>query len=277
MHFCNGDPSMFSLTQVAARRHVLFGAVLALPAWALGAQTTPATPAGAAGPPSRPARPIFVLNTLDADVSLIDPGTFATIRRIPTGKEPHHLYLAPDEKSVIVANALGNASLQDSDEITAIDLAGQSRLWTVKVGKMPADIFLAPDDRTLFVALTGDRVVEAWDVAASPPKLVKRIPTGDGGHAFRARGDRRHVFVSNRVANTISLIDMQALAVVAEYPAPGGPDCMELLADGRTLLVSSRWARKPSFIDTEARKVVRQVEVGRSPHGVCTLDHAPRS
>jgi preprotein translocase subunit SecE len=27
---------------------------------------------------------------------------------------------------------------------------------------------------------------------------------------------------------------------------------------------------------TEARKVVRQVEVGRSPHGVWTLDHAPR-
>jgi hypothetical protein len=25
--------------------------------------------------------------------------------RIPTGKEPHHLYLTPDEKSIIVANA----------------------------------------------------------------------------------------------------------------------------------------------------------------------------
>jgi hypothetical protein len=27
------------------------------------------------------------------------------VRRIPTGKEPHHLYLTPDEKSLIVANA----------------------------------------------------------------------------------------------------------------------------------------------------------------------------
>ena len=84
------------------------------------------------------------------------------------------------------------------------------------------------------------------------------------------------MFVSNRVANTIHLIDMQALAVVAEYPAPGGPDCMELLADGRTLLVSSRWARKLSFIDLESKRVVRQVTVGRSPHGVWTLDHASR-
>jgi YVTN family beta-propeller protein len=307
------------------------------------------------------ARPIFVLNSLDADVSVIDPKTFATIKRIPTGKEPHHLYLTPDEKSVIVANAAGNTltfidpvtaevqrtlrnivdpyhlrfspdmqwfvtaanrlnhvdvyrwnpqaaeplvlagriaagkvpshlaidsksrvvyvSLQDSDELTAIELATHKRLWTVKVGRMPADVFLTADDRTLLVALTGDRFVEAWDLSAdraTPPRLRQRAATGAGAHAFRARGDKRHVFVSNRVANTISLLDSQTLEVKAEYPAPGGPDCMELLADGRTLLVSSRWARKLSFIDTEARKVVRQVEVGRSPHGVWTLDHALR-
>ncbi|MDP2005137.1 MAG: YncE family protein [Rubrivivax sp.] len=305
------------------------------------------------------ARPIFVLNSQDADISVIDPATYAVLRRIPTGKEPHHLYLAPDEKTLIVASATGNtltfidaadgrvlrtvrdiddpyhlrfspdmkwfvtaanrlnhvdlyrwqgagaeqpfklvkrieaprtpshlnidskstvvyASLQDSDELLAIDLATQAPRWKVKVGKMPADLYLTADDRTLLVGLTGDRVVEAWDVSGAQPKLIKRIPTGEGAHAFRARGDKRHVFVSNRVANTISLIDTQTLAVVAEYPAPGGPDCMEMLPDNRTLMVSSRWARKLSFIDIEQKVVVRQVKVGRSPHGVWTLDHAPR-
>ena len=111
----------------------------------------------------------------------------------------------------------------------------------------------------------------------SPPKLIKRIATGEGAHAFRSMGDRRHVFVSNRVANTISQIDHQALAVVAELPGPGGPDCMELLAGGKTLLVSSRWARKVSFVDIASRKVVQQIDVGRSPHGIWTLDHAPRN
>ena len=51
---------------------------------------------------------------------------------------------------------------------------------------------------------------------------------------------------------------------------------MEMLADGKTLLVTSRWARKLTFIDLASKKVVRQVDVGRSPHGVWTLDHAPR-
>ena len=53
--------------------------------------------------------PIFVLNSQDADVSIIDASTFEHLRRLPTGKEPHHLYLAPDEKSLIVANASSNS------------------------------------------------------------------------------------------------------------------------------------------------------------------------
>jgi DNA-binding beta-propeller fold protein YncE len=312
-----------------------------------------------AGSLAQPVHPVIVLNSLDATISVIDLVGFTEIRRVPTGKEPHHLYLAPDEKTLLVANALGDsftlinpatgevtrtltgipdpyhlrfspdmrylvtasnrldhvsvyqwqpqnaaepakllgrisaprtpshlsinskstiayASLQDSDELMAIELATQKPLWKIPVGKMPADIFLTVDDRFLLVALTGDQHVEVYDVSQPVPTLVKRIQTGKGAHALRALGDKRHVLVSNRAANTISRIDTQSMAVVATYPAPGGPDCMEVLADGKTLLVTSRWARKLTQIDMETKKVVRQLAVGRSPHGVWTLDHAPR-
>ena len=332
----------------ALGRAAVAAATAALPGapWAAGN--------AAAGP-----RPIFVLNSLDASISVIDPVSFTERKRIPTGKEPHHLYLTPDEKSLLVANATGNsltfvdpvtaevqrtltdivdpyhlrfspdmkwfvtaanrldhvdlyhwqpqdanrplklvkriaapktpshlfidsrssvvyASLQDSDELMAIDLATQAPRWKIRTGRMPADVYLSRDDRLLFVGLTGDRFVEVYDVSGAEPRLRERIATGKGAHAFRARGDGRHLFVSNRVANTISMIDMQSLAVVAELPGPSGPDCMEMLADGKTLLVSSRWAGRLSFIDIASRSVLRQVPVGRSPHGVWTLDHAPR-
>ncbi len=342
------------------RRPFLAAAGALLAADAL-AQATAAKPAAAAVPSAAPTanRPIFVLNSLDADVSVIDPVSYTHIKRLPTGKEPHHLYLAPDEKTLIVANAGSNSltfvdpvtaavlrtvaniidpyhlrfspdmkwfvtaanrlnhvdiyqwvgaqaaqplklvkrlntgktpshlsidskstvvyvSVQDSNELLAIDLATQTPRWTLPVGKMPADLYLTADDRTLLLGLTGDRFVEAYDVSGATPKLIKRIATGNGAHAFRAKGDQRHVFVSNRVANTISLIDTQTLSVVSELPGPGGPDCMEMMSDGRTLLLTSRWARKLTFIDVEKRQVIRQVDVGRSPHGVWTLDHAPR-
>jgi YVTN family beta-propeller protein len=300
------------------------------------------------------AAPIFVLNSLDADVSVIDPTTWRELKRLPTGKEPHHLYMTPDEKSIIVANAradsltfidprtaeiqrtvrdiidpyhlrfspdmkwlvtAGNrlqhvdiyrwdgaeltlakriqtgktpshiwidsrsataySTMQDSDELVAIDLARQEIKWRIKTGPMPADIYGLADDKTVLVGLTGSDSVEVFDVSGPQPKSVRKIKTGDGAHAFRSAGDKRHVYLSNRVANTISKIDLTTLQVVDTYAAPGGPDCMEVMAGGRYLLVTSRWARRLTIIDTET-KVVRQVKVGKSPHGVWTLAHAPR-
>ena len=302
-----------------------------------------------------PPPPIFVLNSLEASVSVIDPGSWKETARIPTGKEPHHLYLTPDEKSLIVANALGDSllfldpksatvqrtvrgildpyqlrfspdmqwfvtaanrlnhvdiyrwngseptlvkriatsktpshlwidsksttvysTMQDSNELVAIDLATQAVKWRARTGATPADVFGTADDKTLLIGLTGGTGVEVYDVTGAAPKLIKTIPTGAGAHAFRGAGDKRHVFVSNRVANTISKIDLTTLAVVDTYPAPGGPDCMELSADGSKLYVSSRWIGKMTVIDTTTRTVVRQVKVGKSPHGVWTLDHASR-
>ena len=315
------------------------------------------TPAASGAAPALPAirTPIFVLNSLDANVSVIDPATWTEKERIPTGKEPHHLYLTPDEKSIIVANALSDSltfidpktaqvqrtvrgivdpyqlqfspdmkwfvtaanrlnhvdiyrwdgkepvlakrintgktpshlwidsksatlysSMQDSDELIAIDMASQTIKWRVKTGSVPADVIVAPDDRTLFLALTSSDSVEVYDVGGAEPKLQKKIVTGKGAHAFRSLGDGRHVYVSNRAGNTISKIDMQTQQVLATYPAPGGPDCMDLSADGRYILVTSRWAKKFTIVDTQTSKVAMQINVGRSPHGVWTLDHARR-
>ena len=306
-------------------------------------------------PAVQAANPIFVLNSLDANVSVIDPVTWQETRRIPTGKEPHHIYLTPDEKSVIVANAGSDsltfidprtaevqrvvrgtidpyqlrfspdmkwfvtvanrlnhidiyrwdgkeltlakripsgktpshiwidtksttayATMQDSDELVAVDLATQTLKWRTKTGKMPADVFGTPNDKYLLVGLTGDDHVQVFDVSGAQPKLFKTIATGEGAHAFRAVGDGRHVFVGNRVANTINKIDYLNLESVLQFVAPGGPDCMEVTADGKLLLVSSRWIKKVSVIDTSTGQLVRQVKVGESPHGIWTLDHAKR-
>lgn len=307
----------------------------------------------AAAPPELP--PIFVLNSLDANVSVINPVDWTEKLRIPTGKEPHHIYMTPDEKSVIVANSAGDSltflnpktaevqrvvygiidpyqlqfsrdmkwfvtagnrlnhvdvyrwdgkdlklakriasgktpshiwidntstiayvTMQDSDELIAIDLPTQNIRWRVATGAMPADIYGIHNDKTLLVGLTGSDGVQVFDVAGTEPKLVGKIPTGKGAHAFRSAGDGKSVFVSNRVANTISRIDIATLKVSATYAVPGGPDCMDVSADGKTLYVTSRWAKKLSVIDLATQKVVRQVNVGRSPHGVWTLDHAKR-
>jgi len=324
-----------------------------LAAFLFSCLTVWAAQTAAAAPPEPP--PIFVLNSLDASVSVINPVDWTEKQRIATGKEPHHIYMTPDEKSVIVANSAGDSltflnprtaevqrvvygiidpyqlqfsrdmkwfvtaanrlnhvdvyrwdgkdlklvkriatgktpshiwidntstvayvTMQDSDELIAVDLPTQTIRWRMATGAMPADIFGVHNDKTLLVGLTGSDGVQVFDVAGPEPKLVGKILTGKGAHAFRSAGDGKSVFVSNRVANTISRIDLATLKVSATYPVPGGPDCMDVSADGKTLYVTSRWAKKLSVVDLASQKVVRQINVGRSPHGVWTLDHAKR-
>ncbi|RZJ15073.1 MAG: YncE family protein, partial [Haliea sp.] len=191
------------------------------------------------------------------------------VRRVSTSKTPSHVWI--DRKSTTAF-----VTMQDSDELVAIDLATQAIRWRVKTGSLPADVYGTPDDRNLLVGMTGGDSVEVYDVSGKEPKLVQTITTGAGAHAFRAAGDGRHVYVSNRVANTIGKIDLQTMALVATFKAPGGPDCIEVLAGGKLLMVTSRWARKLTVVDTQTGQLVRQVSVGKSPHGVWTLDHAPR-
>jgi len=213
---------------------------------------------------------VVVGNRLNhVDIYRWDGKDLQLAKRIPTGKTPSHTWI--DDKSTVAY-----ITMQDSDELVAVDLASQTLRWRTKTGPMPADVFGTPDGKSLLVGMTGGDSVEVYDIAGKEPRLARKIKTGDGAHAFRGAGDGRHVYVSNRVANTVGKIDLQTLELRETYPAPGGPDCMEVLAGGKMLLVSSRWTRKLTVIDTEAKKVVRQVNVGKSPHGVWTLDHAPR-
>ena len=105
-----------------------------------------------------PARPIFVLNSLDADISVIDPVTFKQIKRIPTGKEPHHLYLSPDEKSLLVANAMG-------DSLTFLDPRTAEVQRVVHGIIDPYHLRFTPDMKWLVTA--GNRLDQCrWRVAA---------------------------------------------------------------------------------------------------------------
>ena len=287
-----------------------------------------------------------ILNSGDASVSLIDMPSRQVIKSVPVGKEPHHLMMTPDQKTLLIANAVGNdvvlmnpssgeitgripniidpyqigyspnhkwfiangnrldrvdiyaadganlklsktvklaktpshiaftsdskiafITLQDSSELAAIDLETQNVLWVIPTGKVPAGLWMTPGDQYLLVGITGEDYVQVIDWKNR--KEVKRIYTGKGAHNFRPLGDKKQVFVSNRIASTISLINMQTLEKVGEITGlPSGPDDMEITPDGKTMWVTLRFSKKVAVIDIPSMKVATIIPVGRSPHGV---------
>ncbi|HEY2256188.1 MAG TPA: beta-propeller fold lactonase family protein [Variovorax sp.] len=307
----------------------------------------------ACGSPAQAANRVIVLDSGEAQLTLIDPATRKVVGTEPTGKEPHHLMSTPDQSSLIVANSVSNSlmlidphsgqlqrriediadpyqlgfspdhrwfvtaglrldrvdiyhydgrdftlasriplaktpshlsfssdsrtvfvSLQDSGELAAIDLATQKLAWRMHVGDTPAGLWMTPGDKYMLVGMTGEDDVAVVDWRKH--EVVKRIQTGRGAHNFRTLDGGRHVAVSNRVANSISIIDSESLTKVDDITGLlPGPDDMELSADRRLLWVTFRFAKHVGVIDMDTRKLIDTIPVGRSPHGIYFADRAP--
>lgn len=212
----------------------------------------------------------FVTNGLRldrVDIYRFDGRNLSVAKRIPLSKMPSHMVFTADSKIAFV-------SLQESNEVAAIDLATQTVLWKLKVGERPAGVWLTPQDKYLLVGMTGADYIAVVDWRNH--KVIKQIPTGKGAHNFRSLADGKHVLISNRVASTISIIDQQGLQKVGDITGLlPGPDDMELSADRRYLWVTFRWARKVGVIDMSTKKLIKVIPVGRSPHGIYFYDRAP--
>ncbi|HTV85836.1 MAG TPA: beta-propeller fold lactonase family protein [Dyella sp.] len=296
---------------------------------------------------------VIVLDSAQAQITLIDPVTHKVTGVIPAGKEPHHLMITPDHRSLIIANSVSNSllfvdphtgqiqhtlegvedpyqlafspdhkwfvtaalrlnrvdiyhydgknftiakripladipshlnfspdgqlvfvTLQGSGELAAINLATQTLAWRMPVGRAPAGIWVVPDSNDLLIGMTGEDDVAVVDW--SKRQVIKRIPTGRGAHNFRSLDDGVHVAVSNRVADTISLIDYRTLTRSSDITGLlPGPDDMELSADRKYLWVTFRFARHVGVIDMTTGKLIDTIAVGRSPHGIYFFDRAP--
>jgi YVTN family beta-propeller protein len=187
-------------------------------------------------------------------------------RILKTPKTPSHINFTRDNKIAFV-------TLQDSNEIVAIQLDQQKILWKMQVGKLPAGVWLTPEDKYLLIGLTGEDKVQVVDWREQ--KIVKSIKTGKGAHNFRPLGDGRHLFVSNRIDSTISKLDMLTLEKVADIKGlPAGPDCMDITPDQKELWVSFRFSKKVGVINLTTNQLEKTIKVGKSPHGISFTPNA---
>ncbi|WP_438397160.1 YncE family protein [Caballeronia sp. DA-9] len=212
----------------------------------------------------------FVANGLRlnrVDIYEYDGQTLKIVKRLPLSQTPSHMIFTADNKIVFV-------TLQDSDELAAIDLESQKILWKMPVGKQPAGLWLTPQDKYLLVGMTGEDNVEVIDWHNRT--IIKRIMTGKGAHNFRPLNDGSHVLVSNRVESTISQIDQITLTKVKDITGlRPGPDDMELTPDNRFLWVTFRFSKSVGVVDMTSNKLVSVIDVGRSPHGLYFYNRRP--
>jgi len=125
---------------------------------------------------------------------------------------------------------------------------------------------VTPDGAHVLVGIMGqdDVAVVDWRTRS----VVKRIKTGKGSHNIFP-GDRPdRALVSNRLADTISVIDLTNLTKIEDFAVPGGPDDLVYSVDKTEIWVTSRWRRQVVVLDAKTHQIKQTIRVGRSPHGI---------
>jgi DNA-binding beta-propeller fold protein YncE len=198
----------------------------------------------------------FVINSGGASVSLVDMSSEKELRRIPVLREPHHLALSPDGKSLLVGDTVGNEMLF-LDPATA---ALQKRMPVAD----PYQLGFSPNGRFLVVNGLARNQVDVYDAAGM--QLLKRFPAATMPSHLDFAPDSSRVFVSLQGTDSMLAIDLNKLAVLWTEKIGKTPAGV-LWHDGR-VLVADMGTDYVAAVDPADGHVTGRIHTGKGAHNL---------
>jgi YVTN family beta-propeller protein len=261
--------------------------------------------------PSWDMKKLYVNNEASSSLTVIDPKTGRPDGIVPV-PYPYNLYFTPDgEKAIVVVERLQTVEFRDPDTwkvlgsvyvpspgvdhmdfsvdgdyllassewggvVTKIDTQEMKITGQIEVGGAPVDVKLSPDGSVFYVANQGEGFGGVHVIAPKTMKEVGFIPTGQGAHGLYPSKDTRSLYVANRLAGTISVIDFATRKVTDTWEVGGSPDMLQLSPDGEQLWYADRYHDAVSVVDTSTGKLLRRIAVGYYPHGITYFPNVGR-
>ena len=175
---------------------------------------------GEYGPNDAPGRHLVVIDVAEGRL----------VGRIDLGPKsrPHSVVFMPDGRRAVV-------TLEQSDRIALVDVVDWSVVRTFPTGGREGHMVrLSPDGARAFVTSRGaEGTLSVISLAGEAPVV---IPTGAGAEGLAVTPDGREVWVVNRIARSISIVDTRSLKVTQTIDVPPDARRAEVSASGRVLV-----------------------------------------
>ena len=211
---------------------------------------------GEYGPNDTPGRHLVVIDVAEAHlVARIDLG--------PKSRPHSMLFLADGRRAVV--------TLEQSDRIALVDVADRRVLRTYPTGGREGHMVrLSLDGTRAFVTSRGaEGTLSVISLAGEAPPVV--IPTGEGAEGLAVTPDGREVWVVNRVARSISIVDTQSLKVIQTVEVLPDARRAEVSASGRVLVPHGGTDAAPaqylSVYDVRTRALVHRLAMHEGRKG----------
>jgi DNA-binding beta-propeller fold protein YncE len=196
----------------------------------------------------------LVVNSGSASISVIDMGRGEEVRRIPVLREPHHVALSPDGRSLLVGDSGGN-------EMLFLDPATGQLQRRIPCAD-PYQLGFSPNGRFLVVNGLARNQVDVYDAASMT--LVKRFPLSSMPSHLAYAPDSSVVYVSLQGTDRLAAIDLTHMSVLWTTQVGHTPAGV-LWHDGH-VLVANMGEDNFAVVDPVDGHVIRRVRTGRGAH-----------
>lgn len=237
-------------------RRLVVRAALAAPFIAAG-RAAGAQPVAEA-PASAPAGSLFVLNSLDANVQVLDPASSSDLRRVPVLREPHHLVLTPARDLILVGDSGAN-------EMFLLDPRSGEVRRREPISN-PYNLGFTPDGRRLVVTSLRRNQVDIYRWDGTSLALEGRLQAGRKPSHVTFSPDSRFAFVTLQGEAAAIAVDLDTRTEA--WRAEVGRDPAGILWHRGRILVGVMGGDYVSVIDPVARRADRQITVGRGAHAL---------
>ncbi len=199
---------------------------------------------------------IYVLNSGDATISILDAITRQEVRRIPALREVHHLVLSPDGRDLLIADSGGN-------EIFFVDPATGDVRRRERISN-PYHLDFSPDGRHLVIASLRRNQVDIYD--AQGPALLARLRMPEKPSHMAFSPDGKVVYVTLQGSGTVAAISLETREPLWEVEV--GREPAGIIWHRGRLIVGIMGSDHFAVLNPETREIEHRITVGRGAHTI---------
>ncbi|WP_153506430.1 YVTN family beta-propeller repeat protein [Cumulibacter manganitolerans] len=208
---------------------------------------------------------VYVPNSKDDTVSVIDQATMQVIATYPTGHEPQHVVPSYDLKTLYVIADLNFGAF------TLIDPKTGNAGATTPIDD-PYNLYFTPDGKYGIVVAEDHKRLDWYDPHSWQKQDSTEVPDCAGVDHIDFTANGKVLLATCEFANRVAVVDVQTHKLINLITLPNRPDGMpqdvKLSPDGKTFYVADMKADGVYTIDGEGKAVTGFIPTGKGTHGL---------